>query len=305
MQEEVLHSDEGSEESYFVSMTDIMVGMVFVFIILLMYFVFQIQDPSEQRVPLSVHKQVIDERDAHFRNLEWANRRITELEAEIDKLRKNALDQYMAAADRDRRAILLSLQKSMEEAGITVEVIPDQGVLRLPEQLLFGKNQSKILPGGPEDAVKALAKALFNVLSCFTIGPEHRASIRCNPNGSFVDAVLFEGHTDNDPIKTPLENGRISDNLELSAQRAINAVRLAYKSEPRLNGLHSISPSQRDLSIGQGSSPVVNAAAFGDTRPAFPNDEDGKKGNRRIDLRLLMFSPRTESLDVVRKLLAP
>ena len=45
-----------SEESYFVSMTDIMVGMVFVFIILLMFFVFRIQNTSERMVPLSEYQ---------------------------------------------------------------------------------------------------------------------------------------------------------------------------------------------------------------------------------------------------------
>ena len=51
-----------SEESYFVSMTDIMVGMFFVFIILLMYFVFGFKIrasqwclfPSTRRLRLSV-----------------------------------------------------------------------------------------------------------------------------------------------------------------------------------------------------------------------------------------------------------
>lgn len=36
------------EENYFVSMTDLMVGLVFVFIILLMYFALQFQDVTEE-----------------------------------------------------------------------------------------------------------------------------------------------------------------------------------------------------------------------------------------------------------------
>ena len=68
--------------------------------------------------------------------------------------------------------------------------------------------------------------------------------------------------------------------------------------------MYSISPSEVGLNLGEGHSPLMNASAFGDTRPAASNDTDeGKKSNRRIDIRVLMYSPRSESLDAVRKLL--
>ncbi len=41
------HYESEGEESYFISMTDIMVGMLFVFIILLMYFAYRIQNTKE------------------------------------------------------------------------------------------------------------------------------------------------------------------------------------------------------------------------------------------------------------------
>lgn len=68
--------------------------------------------------------------------------------------------------------------------------------------------------------------------------------------------------------------------------------------------MQSISPSLEGRPLGEGTSPLINAAAFGDTRPAFLNNtEEGRKSNRRIDLRLLMYSPRTENLSSLRKLL--
>ena len=58
--EQPVHEEE---ESYYISMTDIMVGMLFVFIILLMYFVFRIQNQSEPMVPLSEHRAILMDRD--------------------------------------------------------------------------------------------------------------------------------------------------------------------------------------------------------------------------------------------------
>jgi len=148
-----------------------------------------------------------------------------------------------------------------------------------------------------------LSAALVKVLPCFSLGPESSPNKDCNPNAIFIDAALVEGHTDNVPITGAVE-GNITDNLSLSARRAINTVEVIYADQPRLLQMFSISPSQEGRQLGQGSSPLINAAAFGDTRPAFSNDtDDGKRSNRRIDLRLLMYSPRTESLDAVRKLL--
>jgi hypothetical protein len=131
------HYEHEREESYFISMTDIMVGMLFVFIILLMYFVFRIQNTSEPTIPLSEHKVVVGERDTArterddlrtqrddlAKQLDVARTRIRQLEADIERLKKNDLDRYLTDADRDRRKILESLQSSLKEAKI-VDVQP-------------------------------------------------------------------------------------------------------------------------------------------------------------------------------------
>src|SRR5438067_672698 len=100
------HESE-SEESYFVSMTDIMVGMLFVFIILLMYFVFRIQNTSEPMVPLSEY-QVIK------RDLDAATLRIKSLEDELKRLSQNPLEKYLKEADATRGKILTELKNSMK-----------------------------------------------------------------------------------------------------------------------------------------------------------------------------------------------
>jgi chemotaxis protein MotB len=301
--------EQEGEESYFVSMTDIMVGMVFVFIILLMYFVFRIQNTSDPVVSLPAYQALLEERDNLLNIIGSARYRINELEEQIRRLNQNPLERYLKLADTTRESILMELQKSMKQAlpGINdgdVRVIPEQGILRLSGDMLFSRGASNIASGSPSDnAIRVLSAALAKVLPCFTLGPASNPTKNCNPDAVFIDAVFVEGHTDNVLITTPLE-GNIKDNLSLSARRAINTVQLIYMDEPPLERMFSISPSQEGRQLGQGTSPLINPAAFGDTRPAFSNDtEDGQRRNRRIDLRLLMYSPRTENLVDIRKLL--
>jgi chemotaxis protein MotB len=333
------HYHHETEESYFGSMTDIMIGMVFVFIILLMYFVFRIQNTSEPMISLSEHSVVVaardaalTERDEVIRKLDLSRVRIQQLEAEVERLRKNDLDRYLTNADRDRRHILESLQNSMRDEKIDVQIIPDQGILRLPETVLFKSGQPTI-DASAVRTLKALTSALSRVLPCFSLGPASNPSRTCNPNATFIDAVLIEGHTDNTqfahrvrspPVAPPQTGtpfggaaapnlpasansseteGPIKDNLDLSAQRATNTVREMYKLESQLLKMYSISPSRVDEQLGHGTSPLVNAAAFGETRPAFPNDRDGRARNRRVDLRVLLYTPRTENLEIIRGLL--
>jgi flagellar motor protein MotB len=303
-----------------------------------MYFVFRIQNTSEPVVPLSEHMLVIAERDAALRERDDARKevadariRINELEAEIRRLKNNDLDRYLASADRDRKKILESLQSIMKESKIKIQIIPDQGILRLPESVLFKKGSSTI---ESLDTVRAIAGALAEVLPCFSLGQASHPNRVCNPNATFIDAVLIERHTDNVQIKPrtrvaaacPSPNGGfgnpvvtvqatpvasdaecpIKDNLDLSARRATTTVRAIYSSRRELLDMYSISPSREDKQLGQGHSPLVNAAAFGETRPAFPNDnEEGRARNRRVDLRVLLYTPRSENLDVIRKLLGP
>src|ERR1700722_3783266 len=235
------YESEG-EESYFVSMTDIMVGMVFVFIILLMFFVFRIQNTSEPTKPLSEYQALMAERD--------------KLEAEIKRLNQNPLEKYLKLADTARNNILNILQKSMQDVpGIKegdVKVVSDQGILRLSGDMLFPTGSSTIVQGSSSaNVVRILSAALAKVLPCFSLGPASNANRECNPNAIFIDAVFVEGHTDNKPITGTVE-GNITDNLSLSARRAINTVLAVYADQPRLWQMFSISPSQEGRPLGEG-----------------------------------------------------
>src|ERR1043165_7435499 len=99
----VRHQDR-EEESYFVSMTDMMVGLLLIFIIMLMYFALQFQKTTKALV----------------------------------------------SADETRTAILRQIKQSLAEQGVQIQIFPESGVLRLPDEILFEKGATDPKPKGKE-----------------------------------------------------------------------------------------------------------------------------------------------------------
>lgn len=149
-----------SEESYFVSMTDMLVGMLFIFLILLMYFALQMSQQKE--------------------TYEQAN----------DRLKGSALT---------RADILKQLAEELDKNDIKVSVDLSTGVLRLPNEILFSKGSADVSPKG-EEALKVLAGSLQKVLPCYTESGRSEPTNRCDPTPHRIEAVFIEGHTDSDPI---------------------------------------------------------------------------------------------------------
>ena len=70
--------------NYFASMTDMMVGILFVFIIMLAYFAFQIQ--SEETVPKPIYDEVLDQRDEAQRQVRALESEVLALQGQITEL---------------------------------------------------------------------------------------------------------------------------------------------------------------------------------------------------------------------------
>jgi len=222
------------EENYFVSMTDLMVGLVFVFIILLMYFAMQFQDVTEE----------------------------------------------LTGASKTRTEILEKLQKTLKERGVEVKIDPQDGVLRLPDSILFDSGQSILKPEG-QRAVAHLAEALNDVLPCYSEGVAK--STRCPKSEHRIESVYIEGHTDSDRFAG---NGGLRDNWDLSVVRATNTYRALIEFKPPLGVLCAEKAERCD--------PVLSVSGYGPQRPVPGNvgtELERKSRNRRIDLRLIMMTP--------------
>lgn len=227
------HEHAIEEENYFVSMTDMMVGLVFIFIILLMYYALQF-------------RQVTDE---------------------------------LTGADATRAEILTQIQASLKQKGVTVAIDTQNGVLRLPDSILFDSGQDQLKPGGRE-AVSKLSAALDEVLPCYTDSQSGKPRpARCGASEHAIESVYIEGHTDRDVF-----SGGGRDNWDLSVVRATNTYRALVFSRPSLSALCA---TKRQL-----CEPVLSVSGYGPQRPVDTRDTpDAKAKNRRIDLRIIMVAP--------------
>jgi chemotaxis protein MotB len=80
--------------------------------------------------------------------------------------------------------------------------------------------------------------------------------------------IIVRGYTDNTPIGQSLQAAGVTDNLDLSARRAMSVVRYLVA--------HGVNPN------------LLSAQAFGATNPVAPNDTpDGQAKNRRVEIMLI------------------
>jgi flagellar motor protein MotB len=225
------------EENYFASMTDMMVGLVFIFIIMLMYFVLEFRNVTDQLV----------------------------------------------GADQTRTEILKKLESTLKSEGVDVTVDTQNGVLRLPDAILFDSGHAELKPQG-HTAVGHLADALADVLPCYTdlASVADARPATCPKSKHRIESVYIEGHTDQDSYSG---GGLIRDNWDLSVVRATNTYRELTALRPNLATLCAVKPGGR-------CEPVLSVSGYGPQRPVELGDSDeAKSRNRRIDLRLIMVTP--------------
>jgi chemotaxis protein MotB len=236
-------SSASEEESYFVSMTDMMVGLLFIFIIMLMFFALKFQEAAV--------KQTVTTR-------------------------------ALITSEETRSKILAELKSALESEGIAVEIEMENGILRLPEQILFERAKSELSDKG-RNAVNALSVALGRVLPCYaTVPGKERPSI-CPPSPHSIEAIMVEGHTDSD--------GTAEINWKLSVERSLTTYRALVTANQDLATLRNERENPQA---------VLSVSGYGRERPVRPNDTDeNKKKNRRIDLRFIMLTPRASTIDKI------
>jgi chemotaxis protein MotB len=238
------------EGSYLASVSDLMSGLLFIFVIVTVVYALGLKE-----------QEVIKENEV---------KRLT-------------------GASEERRKLLERIRDDLKNAGVQVTIVPEQGVLRLGEGILFGVGRADLDEKGTS-TVTHLATVLAAVLPCYTRSPNAASSAACGTSGSAgrVDALFIEGHTDDLRLSGL---GGFKDNWELSTARAKNI----YTSLVDANGL-------LDQLTNDDSQPVLSVSGYADRRGIQPNTSDeARKLNRRIDLRFVMTPPRDAVLEPVRR----
>lgn len=263
---------EEREESFFVSMTDMMVGMLFLFIIMLMFFAMKFSDDS---VDLREQNRLLEEQRKA---------------AEEEKVRLRAQLDLLQGAHQARQVVVEQVYTSLKQQGVTVLIDRDNGILRLPESILFAVGRAELSPEGRE-AVAKLARALAIVLPCYAKQPGIAPPENCPTTAFGLEALLIEGHTDSD--------GAEDMNWRLSMERALHTYQVLIHERPMLAGLLS-----RQSRGEQDGYPLLSVAGYGLNRPVAPNDSaENKRRNRRIDIRFIMTPPSENEVNTARRLL--
>jgi flagellar motor protein MotB len=145
-------------DNYFISLNDLLVGILFIFIIMLMAFALNYEIERQKR-----DKQV------------------------------KALAEVLVERVRLRTAMLGRIEADLERAGINAESEPENGILRLDAGELFPDAQAVLEPNGVK-ALGVLARSLERELPCFGTGVQKP---KCE-HGTMpiLEAVYIEGHTD-------------------------------------------------------------------------------------------------------------
>src|SRR6516164_4019725 len=194
--------EEGGAEGYFASVSDLMVGILFVFLLMLSVFALNYR--------VAEHDQGVSR--ARF-DIEKARAgRVRELLEQAAA----QLQQDIEASSNARDRLLATLETTLSQRGIQVWVDRQAGILHLPGDLLFDTLSATLGPR-QRDSVGVVANALARILPCFTPITDRT---QCGPpNLPVLETVLVEGHTDRRPIGIPGTGFR--DNDQLSTERAL------------------------------------------------------------------------------------
>jgi chemotaxis protein MotB len=262
--------EEHEEENYFISMTDMMVGMLFLFIIMLMMFAlnFKKGDDASERIRNCLLAVVKENKDIS----EQVNAKI----ADVQKAIRGPLDALELAADQ-RQRLLSDLTDNLKAEGITqIEIDGKNNVLRLSENSIRFDPDKFDLDAAARENVDKIARALSPLIeryaACTVAAPDQCAAHK----GATLETVFIEGHTDPTGVADRAERDR--KNWQLSTNRATATYRALVADAPELTTFRNRLGEQ-----------LLSVSGYSSTRPiAAGDDRDAWKRNRRIDLRFAM-----------------
>jgi flagellar motor protein MotB len=305
--------EEEGGEGYFASISDLMVGILFVFLLMLTVFALNFRDAEQrQMIELERYEQARAEAEAARAEalLRAEETRLARIEAdrqeerarlraqEADALRlrnqalTEALDRAIARLQQeirdreDARADLLArLAQGLAARGVAFRLDARSGVLRLSEDVPFNTGNAD-LTERTRRTVQVLAEVMVRVLPCFAQAPDRQG---CRARDvPILEAVLVEGHTDRQQFLNRTAQQSQQDNDRLSAARALTVFAEMRRLQPGLDSLRNAE-----------GIPLLGVSGYGERRPlpdALGMSEADLAQNRRIDLRFVLSSRTSEEV---------
>ena len=262
-----LIEDEGA--GYLISVSDMMSGLLFVFIITLVAFIIHFQDAIQKEL------EAMMEQKKETATL----REVIKVQQEVTAKQERIVEQLTNSNDV-RRELLLTLQKKLDAANILVQVDAEHGVLRLTEKAIRFESAKDNLDERNQANLQIIGDIFSEVLPCYgRTPPNNQQCVNKAGLKNQLDAIFVEGHTDN----VPISSRQYKDNWDLSAQRAIRTFRLLVPPRPLLSAMTNTN--------GQ---PVFSVSGYGDGRPINAHEYSvptNDVANRRINVRFILTPP--------------
>lgn len=248
----------GERVNYLASVSDLMSGLLFVFILALTVAIIQTKHSAQEAQEAAMQMESIQAR-------------LKNVEARLVGTREatgNLLDR---------------LQKELVKENVMVEIDPARSVLRIPENAVSFEVGRSDLNEENAERIRMIGRVLADKLLCYQKNVPETMRERCakeNPFGHTLDAIFIEGHTDNLAYRGD-ETGR----------------RNRYLSTARSNAVYGIMVVENDalenLTNPNGES-LFSLSGYGSERPIaghrheVPTDDPA---NRRIEFRFIMTAP--------------
>jgi flagellar motor protein MotB len=309
-------ADDEDKNDVFAPVADLMVGVVFIFIILMVALVLNLRNEDtvakseyDQKVA-QVHAQESEIRDlksrleqeslrrsdaeARAEMLAVANSRLTDFVGFVRDSNAVRLMSQLASADQTRSRLLEKIRSRLLTAGIDVTVNSALGTLMLPARKLFDVGRADPTSEGRK-AILQVGAVLADVLPCYADTVAQGGS-GCGSvsEASQLNAVYIEGHTDVRPFGAG--GVRFTDNWDLSAGRAIEAFKLVASQYEALRTLRN-----------KDGDALLGVSGYADTRPALRDAPDRTlpeiaDKDRRIEIRVIMTTNEDLVISVLSEL---
>lgn len=310
-----LEEDEDRKD-VFGPVADLMVGVVFIFIVLLIALSLSIVEDAG--VPTNVYESVVKERDGLRDELAKLKSKLLSEQQRTAQLEKDLVAQQQRAerlaefvrfvkdskvvplmdrlskADETRKSLLEDIRNRLRQAGVEVTIDATNGTLRLPAGRLFESGQAVPADARARETIQTVGRVLSETLPCYGASVSKPAWCPTLPEYTALAAVYVEGHTDAVPILRQVNQFR--DNWELSTARAIEAFKI----------LRDASETLRDIRNLEGDA-LLGVSGYAETRPSDRQAQNRlaesiKEQDRRIEVRLTMSTDRQAVGQVLQEL---
>lgn len=278
-----------SENPYWVSFSDIMAGLLVIFILALVTLMIQQKLRTEELSDAITQAKKTEDRakeaETRAQIAELLAQQAKDVATDAEEMleietakNKNLRYEIVAGVKRlseiekIRIEIVTEIATELERRGVKVIVSENSSAFHIPEETLSFETAKWDIPHRNKNGLRLIGDILH-------------AAITKNDRLNYIDTIFVEGHTDSVPLERNMGNWGLSTYRAISVWNYWEAQQSAAKLLCQLKNHEG--------------HPAFSVSGYGDTRRLIPNDiqEADRRKNRRIDVRFTMKSLQKSDLE--------